>query len=321
MKALTLKDLEKELKSLKGKTAITFHSIGDVDALASAFALKIAIKNSKVFRIDSLNSQARKVWGRLNLTLDAFPSNSLDGIDNLIFVDVSTPTLLGNLRKEVENYKGNLIVIDHHLHNAPLHGKHYVDATKTSCSQVVHEILKALKKHEDPGISILIALGIISDTANLKSADNSTIFALGECLKNSTMELQEIYDLLDVSPDISEKIAVLEACKRAQIERIGDLVIASSQVSAFELKSAAGLISLGCDFAVVSNQKDGKLSALKSKAFALRKIHVGKLLDKFARQLHGSGGGHEIVGGANFLHGMDALTCCDKILAAVREEL
>ena len=321
MVQISQKELFKELKALKGKTAISFHSMGDVDALASAFALQSAIPHSEVRRIDTVNSQARKVWGRLNLKLEPFTAGALDHFDNLIFVDVSTPSLLGNLRKELEGYRGNLFAIDHHTHNSPFNAKLYIDAEKTSCSEVIFGILKAMKKKPGREAATLIAAGIISDTAYMKSATTSAIIALGECLKIAGMELSDAYDLLDVREDASEKIALMEAVRRARIERIRDVVIAESQVGAFELRCAAALVSLGCDFAVVANQKEGKAPAVKSRGPELKKINVGKLMDEVARELKGSGGGHEMVGGSNYTHGLDALVAADKLMAKVREEI
>ncbi len=321
MEKLTLKSLVKGLKELQGRTAISFHSIGDVDALASAFALSSLLKNSEVRRIDTVNAQARKVWGKLDLKLEHFEEGELKGFDNLIFVDVSTPTLLGNMQKEVEGFKGKLIGIDHHTHNQPFKGEVYCDASKTSCSEVVFGIFKAMKRKIEPEDAVLLAAGIISDTANLKSARSSSIYALGECLRISKMDLQEMYDLLEVREDASEKIALLEAVKRARIERIKDVLIASSQVSAFELRCAAALVQLGCDFAVVANQKEGKMSALKSRAPELKRLNVGKMMDGVAKEFKGSGGGHEMVGGSNFLHGLDAIFAADKLMAKVREEV
>ncbi|MFH1443749.1 MAG: DHH family phosphoesterase [Candidatus Micrarchaeota archaeon] len=321
MGSLTFNDLVKELKSLKGNTAITFHSIGDVDAVASAFALQHLVKGAEVRRIDSVNSQARKVWGRLNLNLDAFGEGELEKYDNLIFMDVSTPALLGNLHNEFGKFKGKIIAIDHHLHNHPMKGEIYCDPKKTSCSEIVFGLFGAMGRKVEDGDAILIALGIVSDTADLKSANNSAIEALGECLKGSTMDLQEIYQLLEVREDAAEKIAVMEAVKRAQYERIGELLIASTQVSAFELKCASALIGLGCDFAVVANQKEGKISAVKGRAMELGKFNVGKEIDAAAKRFHGSGGGHEMVGGANFLHGLDAISAADRLMAEVREQI
>lgn len=321
MQKLALKDLVKELRGLEGKTAISFHSMGDVDALASAFALSSIIDNSEVKRIDTVNSQARKVWGRMNLHLEPFKMGDLHDFENLIFVDVSTPTLLGNMRDAVERYKGNIYAIDHHSHNSPFHGKIYLDVLKTSCSEVIFEILRAMRHKMSEQTATLIAAGIVSDTAYFKSANSSAINVLGECLVHSKKELQEIYDLLYVKEDISEKIAVVESVKRAQIEHLKDNLIASSQVGAFELRCAAALVDFGCDFAVVANQKEGKLSAIKGRAFELRKMNVGKVLDSIARDMKGSGGGHEMVGGANFLHGLDALIAAEKIMAHVRMEL
>ncbi len=321
MQNLTLKQLVRELRQLKGKTAISFHSLGDVDAVASAFALSRLVKDSQVRRIDSVNSQARKVWGRLNLKLEPFRENELAAFENLILVDVSTPTLLGNMEKEIARFGGNLIAIDHHSHNHPIHGKIYCDPGRSSCCEVVYDIYKEARKKIDRGTAAFLALGIISDTAYFKSATKSAIIALGECLRNSVMELQEFYDLLSVREDPSEIIALVEAVKRAKLERLGDVVIAESQVSAFELRSAAALVQLGIDFAVVVNQKEGKISAVKARTHMLRKLNVGRMMDEAARHCHGSGGGHEMVGGANFLHGLDAFMAADKLMARVREEV
>ncbi|MBI5228759.1 hypothetical protein HY991_01515, partial [Candidatus Micrarchaeota archaeon] len=57
----------KEIVGLKGRTLITFHSLGDLEAVASALVLEKAVQNSDARMLDSLNAQAKKVLRELGL--------------------------------------------------------------------------------------------------------------------------------------------------------------------------------------------------------------------------------------------------------------
>ena len=304
MEKLDFNALLAKLKSLKGKTVISFHSIADLDAVASAVALQKLIKNSEIRSVDCVNSQAKRTLKKLQIELKPFSEKELNNLNiwhNIIFVDVSNRELLSNLASHLHTFRGNILAIDHHTHNHEFKNAHvYIDSGKGAASEIIFEISKALKKKPDSKTSFLLAGGIVSDTAYFQSANSASLETVSRLLKIAKKELSELYSLIESHPDVSERIASIKSVQRAIYERIGEVLLASSESSAFELNCASSLVKCGADFAIVLNRKEGKISCVKSRSPAFSKLNIGELLKEVASSVSGSGGGHEFVGGANF---------------------
>jgi len=304
-KTLTLSALLNKLSTLRGRTLITFHSLADMDSVASAFALANGLKQKnkrascEVRSIDVITASAKRVLTSLKISKPK-AIEKLDSFNNLILVDVSTPTLLGEWRAAIEAFRGTVIAVDNHYHARHLKNAFvYVNLEKPSASEIVFEILRKLGVKLDSKTASLLLAGIIADTALFKSATNSTIVDAGELARTRGVNFKKIFSLATPQPGLSERVAVLKAIASARIEKIGKgdkaVLVALARSHAFELQCASALIAVGCDYAFVVNDREGRASGVKAQN-ALG--NIGKIMEAVGTVFRGSGGGHEFVGGA-----------------------
>ncbi len=288
------------LDSLSGTTLITFQSVGDVDAVASAIVLSELVPKSVVRSTGELNAQARKLLSHFGLAVPKI--ESLEEYDNIIVVDAGNAGVLGKWGGAIERFKGKTMVIDHHFHSHPLPAVFtYNDSGKSSTCEIIFELSKLRGKKIGKREALLLAAGIISDTAFFKSANDASFAALAELLEiigRGNKDYDEVVSLIKMQPDVSERLARLQALKSAELVQKGQCVVAKAFSNAFELSCASILVEAGADYAFVGNKKHGRVFCVRSDA---AKANVGKMMEHIGRVLGGSGGGHEKVGGANGL--------------------
>ncbi|MGC9113515.1 MAG: DHH family phosphoesterase [Candidatus Micrarchaeia archaeon] len=295
-----------ELKALKGRTLISAHSLADADALASAFAAAKIVPGAVVAFPDKPAAHATKIAEATGLKIRLLKKGELNEFDNAVLVDVSTSSLLGSLASEFEEFahKKKLVVIDHHLHSKKIPGaKCHVLPNRSSCSEILHEMLKKNKTKKDWRTALLLAAGILSDTAFLKSANSSSYAALGELLaflESKDWNYEKVRSLVLPRPDLSQRIAVLKALSSARVYSLEagkhKFVAAVAQSHAFELQCAAALTEAGADYAFVGNDHEGRISGVKAEG--MQGASIGKLMEIIGKAMRGSGGGHDFVGGA-----------------------
>jgi nanoRNase/pAp phosphatase (c-di-AMP/oligoRNAs hydrolase) len=107
---------------------------------------------------------------------------------------------------------------------------------------------------------------------------------------------------LSISFKQSEKIARLRAGQRAEVEFVGDWVLAFSHLGSFQSSGARALLSMGADVAVVVGEDKGMLRASfrsKNQFHRLTGIHLGEMVSIFASRFNGSGSGHPTAAGFN----------------------
>ncbi len=298
MRRLSFNDLVAELRGLKGRTVITGHSLEDADALASSVVLA-EILGADVRVIDRENAQAKGISRKIGATPAPFGDDlrKLNQWDGLVLVDVSNSQMLGVLADALPSFRGKLLAIDHHAHGNPLNCIHYVDEGKASCSEIVFELSRALGSELDERQASLLALGLLSDSAKLKSARTNTIIALAELLKLTPVDFSSLLPLLDVHEGAVERIKSIEALQASRIERVGEAVFAMAMVDSHEHHAAESLVSVGADFAVALNRNNGKISLIKARADVVKPVDCGALAKEVAVEFKGSGGGHELVAG------------------------
>ncbi|MEM0475730.1 MAG: hypothetical protein QW343_02970, partial [Candidatus Norongarragalinales archaeon] len=151
----------------------------------------------------------------------------------------------------------------------------------------------------DSRVASLLLCGIISDTAGFKSAGNATLRAANE-LVSLGADYAECAALCRAKRDASEALAIIKCVASARIEKIGaksDVLVAVANSHSHELACAAALVELGCDYAFIANEREGKISGAKS---GVARGNIGKIMEAAGRFFgsSGSGGGHEKVGGA-----------------------
>jgi len=297
----------KNLACLKGngRTLITFHSLGDADAAASAAALQTILKavgiDAHVRCVDSVNSQARRI-----LSFHGVPvPQPLVGIDAraVILMDVSNADLLGEWGPALAGFDGGpLFVIDHHYHSKHIpvaKGFALIEPAATSTAEIVLEIARSLGVNPSKKTASLLLCALLSDTAFFKSATNAT-FAAANALIEAGADYEECASLVRSKRDAAEALAIIKCVASANIEKTGvkgEVLAALSKAHSHELSCASALVDLGCDYAFVANEREGRISAAKNDE---ARGSIGKIMEAAGRSFgsSGSGGGHDKVGGA-----------------------
>lgn len=319
------------LNSLEGKTIILMHSAADVDSFSASamlcFALKKKKKNVLLAAPDKLNLEAQKLASKLDISY--FVNPSFNDASNLILVDFNSLKMLGALQERFLEFKGSIALIDHHSISedkikaqAELIQKHSISTTV-----IVYDLMTALKVPLDKRTAILLASGIISDSAHFLVADEKSFLLMSEALKKSNKDYLSILDLFHTEADVSEKIASLKALRRAKIYRVNDFLLCTSTVSTFEAKAAIHLVKAGADaaFVVSGGNKETRLSARANNSFVektgydLTKVLHG--LDVEEKKFPGAAGGHAAAAGFTGGPGIDSEALLKKCIELSHELL
>ncbi len=288
------------LRKCTGKTAISFHSHADPDAVASAIALQPLVPHAVVRAIDDVDASAKNLLQNLGYGLKAFASPThIHHFDNIVFVDVSSAQLLAGIADELPAYKGNVYIVDHHVHGKRIHAKaSLLMRHRSSCAEVVLEIWNASGKRIPAPLASLLLAAVISDSAEFKSANEETFHAVVDLLSASKLSYEQARSLIATTVDPAKRMAVIKAVGAARVVQEGTYLIACTQTNAFELSCAQGLLDCGADVAVAANPGKGRLSAVKKNTVAAGNLSIGNIMEKVGKAYGGTGGGHENVGGA-----------------------
>jgi nanoRNase/pAp phosphatase (c-di-AMP/oligoRNAs hydrolase) len=314
------------LKSAKEKrVAILIHSLPDLDAVGSSSALSSFFKKSKVISPDMPTTKARKL---LSITGQKISVGGKLKSDVLIILDTNSYDLLGELAEEVRNFNGSKAVIDHHsIHPDSIKAEHIlIDNSYTSTSELIYEILKKLGLDVSERSAVSLLCGMIDDSAGFRNARKKTFSYIAELLGKTRMDYSEILRVVETDVDVSQRIALLTACRRADVERVGNYIIAKSVVGSFEAKAAEMLLNVGADFSFVGckGKREARISA-RMKGYLYNEFGINlasDVMEKVGKTLKGSGGGHPCAAGANgpYLNGFeDAMEECVKITKELLE--
>ena len=302
-----MRKLLADLKKLRGRTLVSFHSLADVDAAASAFALKTLLPNAVIKAPDKPNSHARRLLEEVGQEAPVLEKGELKDFDNCVLVDVSSAELLGGLGGEFEEFAAHkkLLCIDHHLHTKKIRGAvHHSFPHRSSCSEIIFELLALARKKISGETALALAAGIAADTALFSTANSQTFTAFAALLKRleeKKIGYGRVVELASPAPDLSYKLAVAKAMTRSKFYAIGKgrekIVVGVTQTHSFELYCALALLE-AADYAFAFNDREGRLSGARSKHLSAG-ASIGKIMEAAGATMHGNGGGHEAVGGAS----------------------
>ena len=295
-------ELLRELHSLKGKTLITFHSLGDVEAVASAIALSKLLNNCVVKSPDHTNSASRHLLEKVGIEkIPILKPGETANYNNVVLVDVANKEMLADFGNELSSFRGKVIAIDHHEHGNMLkNAKIFEFPNRTSCCEVIYDLYRVSGRKINAKNATLLLAGVIADTARFKSANKETFHAVPQLLIASGRKYEEILQMVKTNPDSSQVKSVLKALQTAELIETGKGVIGFCKSNGFESRCAAELIHVGCGVAVCANVKVGKIAMVKNtENESAVSVNVGKLMKETGRDLQGSGGGHPAIGGAS----------------------
>ena len=159
--------------------------------------------------------------------------------------------------------------------------------------------------------------GIVTDTGHFKHASVDTFRTVAKIIEASGVEYGEVLDLMAATPqDISMRIAILKAASRVELDRVQDMLIASSHVSSFGGSASSMLINIGADIAFVGTAKGEsvRISARAKRDAVNVGVNLGQLMEDISNEYNGTGGGHS--GAA----GIDVIADMGEILHKCREK-
>jgi bifunctional oligoribonuclease and PAP phosphatase NrnA len=287
-------DVVEYLKNLKGKTLVLTHHNADIDAGASAISLKLGLekigKDVSIGVAESVSRAARGFCGKYEFLIDPDCAN----FQNVVLVDTSVLEQLNS----VKNLRADC-VIDHHPKGKLVGEIFWVDEEKKSAAQMVFEVLKDLEVKLDHELAKIIACGIVGDTAHLRLAEKEEFSVLVELL-HSGVTYSEILKSLESKIEVSERIACLKACTRAEVYRHGEIIVVISKVISFEAAACRALLRSGADVAVVIANKKDQIRISSRGNYRLKgKLDLSKIFSGVGKIIGGSGGGHDLAGSAN----------------------
>ncbi|MFQ6009832.1 MAG: bifunctional oligoribonuclease/PAP phosphatase NrnA [Candidatus Aenigmatarchaeota archaeon] len=285
------------LKAIKGNVLVLTHHNADIDALGSALALSLCLKqkgiSAQVGASESVSRPAKKIAEGHSILIDPDCSK----YNNVIVVDTSVPEQLAH----VKNLKAD-VLIDHH-EPGPLAESakvKWIETRAKSTAQMVFRIIMEMKCKLTKRIALLLAAGIVADTAHLRLAGKEELRILLELFEGG-IRMDEIMKLIEAPVEISDRIAGLKAATRASVFRLGELLVVFSKLKSHEAASCRALIRTGADIAVVAAVKKNeiRISSRARRNIEEHGINLAEIFKEVGKIIGGTGGGHAQAGSAN----------------------
>ena len=285
------------------------HHNADPDAVCSAYAFQSLLSSCspnltvEIGASQGISRLSKHILKRIPIILNLEPD--VDKADVIVLLDTNTTQQLGRLAEKVVNRRVPIIVIDHHAAHPQTEQMAKLcitNETSSSTCEMVYDFYKQLNIKPGLNEAKALFLGITFDTRHFVLADSSTFKTISE-LSDIGVNPQEELSSLSLPMDFSERVARMKACRRAKLVKVGNWIIALSNVSAYQASAARALIDLGAHMAAVAGQKNEKIeiSMRCSRDFnKMTGIHLGKDIAKpLGEYLKGMGGGHATAAGVN----------------------
>jgi phosphoesterase RecJ-like protein len=291
------------------KIIILTHRNGDPDAICSAFALKRLLKSLNpglevvVGTPEGVNKLSEKILSRFEVKVES--NLQLQDFDIIFMVDTNSPLHLGKLGTTIKSLEKPVAIIDHHYPNESIKGFphiEYCNEKSPSTCEIVYELYRQSKVECPRREASMLLVGIVCETRYLRLATSKTLLVVAELIERGA-QIEELYSLLEVPMDDSERMARLKAAQRCNTLRLGEWIVVTSNVGSHQASAARALIMLGADLAIVGgDDKDQlKLSLRSTKEFHQKTgIHLGRDLARpLGESFDGSGGGHSLAAGVS----------------------
>jgi phosphoesterase RecJ-like protein len=214
-----------------------------------------------------------------------------DGTDCVIILDCGNKE---RISAELDNFKGTVINIDHHMSNDLYGDFNYVDVNAAATAEIVYELINILKVPIDSDIARCLYTSLVTDTGSFRhsNATTTTHIIASELLKfnishsdihsnifdNKPYEKLKLtgYVLSNTELMFDGKLAVMEISKEI-LKKLNMVLDDSSDII------SQGLQIRGVEGSVLFREVDGGVKvSLRSKKY----LNVNKVASVFG------GGGH-----------------------------
>ena len=275
--------------SKEGSTLVLLHGNADADAVASAFAVQQSFPEVIIGvpgGLDRVSKQLSKI-----LNIPTVEDVSKVHYARLLILDTSGPEQL-----DFDIDLSKAMVIDHHVRNERWEkaAMYHCDDSKSSCSEIVYELLKRVKRKVTREMALALLCGMLTDSGYFRFAKHDTLVTFSEIMATHGIQMDEAMNQVDLDVDISERISQLKGAQRLKYWKVGNYIVATSQGSAFEASVCKALLGLGADVAFVGSQRGEqfRVSARATQAMVRKGVHLGKLLGGVGSETANGGGGH-----------------------------
>lgn len=326
MRQISFDSLIELLKESRGKRAfITFHSIGDTDAVSSALALMKLFDEVTVATPDFITGNSKRILEKLQMDTTIIKNKFDKSAELVILLDVNNFEDCGSFAESLENYRDKLIIIDHHTPNyTTSNAVIFNDESYNSTASIIYDALKSLEVAIDGKTANLLATGIISDSAELRNAFPNTFIQIGELLQKSNTDYQSLLlEMHHIAPirNRAEFIADLFGAKVASNHKI---LTVYGLAHMHANKIADDAIKIGADLAIFYSKNNKELSFSARLRPTLDKkygIHLGRMMRSLAPLINGQGGGHPCAAGAYGSNTSDPMVFLDRLMAEINKKI
>ncbi len=185
---------------------ITTHVRPDGDALGSTAALWLALRAKKIAAKVLLLSHlpTKYAFAYTDVGVDYFdvekgfpPDFSLAAYDTLCVVDTGTWSQLPGMKEHVANFKGQKLVVDHHLTQEDWADAKWVDTGAAAAGEIIEELIERLGVSLDSAMAKSLFLAIVSDTGWLQFSNTSpdTLRRVAKLIEVG-VDIDKIYQLI-----------------------------------------------------------------------------------------------------------------------------
>ncbi|MDE1870651.1 MAG: DHH family phosphoesterase [Candidatus Micrarchaeota archaeon] len=326
MKELDFESLKHAINEISGKKVlVTFHSIGDTDSVSSSFAIRSILKNAAIATPDFITGNSRRILKRFGFDDQSVKTEFDRNADAVVLLDVNNFADCGAFRKELEGFRGRIIIIDHHTPNPMDQDNVYVfnDESYNSTASIVYEIMKSLGFKANENTSRLIAAGIISDSAELRNAFPNTFVQLGELLQNGGMDYQSLLlDMQHIAP-VHNREGFITDLFSSKIIRSKSVLMLYGSAHVHANKIADDAIKIGADVALFYTSNNAEISFSARLRPTLDReygINLGRIMKSLAPLVNGQGGGHPCAAGAYGSNRDGAQLLMERFIEEIREK-
>lgn len=285
------------LNALKGSVLVLTHHNADIDAIGSALALSLCLKqrgvSAKIGVGESVSKQAKKLVEGREIIIDPDCSS----FDNVIVLDTSSPEQLSTIR----NLRVD-VLIDHHEPGklADQAKVKLVEKDSKSTAQIIFHIVRGCGFKIDKELASLLMAGIIADTAHMRLAGKKELETLLELI-NHGANIEQVIQMIETPVDESERVAGLKAAMRADAYKLDDIIIVFSKLVSHEAAACRALVKAGADIAIVAAVKRDEIRISSRGRQSIEKygINLADIFREVGELIGGSGGGHAQAGSAN----------------------
>ena len=302
MRAVAFDELCKLLCDYKDKRVVlTFHTIGDRDAVGSATALASYFTNATVVTPDFITNNARRMLAYLGY--DKIKTQLPEAADLFIVLDANNTSALGRLTVRLVPSLAKILFIDHHA----IHKDMTLDALifnselYNSTSSIVYEVLRKLGKKIDRNTAMLLLNGIISDSAEMQNSFPLTFRQVADLLEIAQTDFSFFSEYYHETVPVSNRFEAIKDVSAAKAEIVGKYVIVYGKATEHANVVADAALRLEADaavFWVVSNTEASVSARLRPPLDKRLAMHLGSIMEDIGVLIGGTGGGHACAAGA-----------------------